>query len=92
MAGLILLLGFFHNHFLSRGVLLVSREVPVKHLNCQYLKHIGESDGCVIPAVSAVFKTHTNSGDIMTFLWCRIWSRGHHGTERWTGFSEHGMS
>lgn len=43
----------------------MSREVPVNHLNCQYLKHIGRSDRCVVPAVSAVFKTHTISGDIM---------------------------
>lgn len=72
----------------------MSREVPVKHLNCQYLKHIGRSDRCVVPAVSAVCTTHTNCGEIMTcitFVWYRIRSGGHHGTERWTGFSEHGM-
>lgn len=37
-----------------RGVLLVSREVPVKHLSCRYVKHIGRSDRRVAPADSSV--------------------------------------
>ena len=34
--------GFFIFNFLCRALSLASREVPVKHLNCQYLKNIGK--------------------------------------------------
>lgn len=39
-------LSFFHSYcpFLYRDILLATRELPVKHLNCQYLKHIGRTD------------------------------------------------
>lgn len=50
-----LLIQLLNVSFPYRGVLLVSREVPVKHLNCQYVKHIGRSDRCVVPADSSVY-------------------------------------
>lgn len=49
-----LLIQLLNVSFPYREVLLMSREVPVKHLNCRYVKHIGRSDRCVVPADSSV--------------------------------------
>lgn len=49
-----LLVQLLNVSFPYREVLLMSREVPVKHLNCQYVKHISRSDRCVVAADSSV--------------------------------------